>query len=58
MLTARDLPACDLSDHLERRLERVLREERMQRAAMEGRHPSEVRTAEGLTGELGWWGWA
>lgn len=49
MLTARDLPPCDLSEHLERRLERVLREERMQRAAMEGRHPSEVRTAEGLT---------
>lgn len=51
MLTARDLPSCDLSDHLERRLDRVLREERLQRAAMEGRHPSEVRTAEGLTGE-------
>ena len=55
MLTARDLPPCDLSDHLERRLEQRLQEERMQRAAMEGRHPSEIRTAEGLTG-AGWGG--
>jgi hypothetical protein len=50
MLTARDLPSCDLSDFLERRLERVLRQERELRAHMEGRHPSELRTAEGLTG--------
>lgn len=50
MLTARDLPSCDLSDHLEARLERMLRAERRQRAAQEGKHPSEVRTAEGLTG--------
>ena len=34
----------------QKRLERVLRQERLQRAAQEGRHPSEVRTAEGLTG--------
>ena len=51
MLSARDLPTCDLSDHLEKRLDAALRAERLQRAAQEGRHPSEVRTAEGLTGE-------
>ena len=30
MLSARDLPPCDLSDHLEKRLERALRMERQQ----------------------------
>ena len=51
MLSARDLPPCDLSEHLEKRLDMALRTERLQRAAQEGKHPSEIRTAEGLTGE-------
>jgi hypothetical protein len=49
MLSARDLPRCDLSDFLEARLERVLTEERAQRAALLGRRPEEVPTAQGLT---------
>ena len=49
MLTARDLPRCALSDELEARLERVLRQEREQRAALQGLRPEEVPTAEGLT---------
>ncbi|GAB4815528.1 hypothetical protein N2152v2_002574 [Parachlorella kessleri] len=49
MLSARDLPRCDLSDLLEARLERTLQEERLQRATALGVPVEQVPTAEGLT---------
>ena len=49
MLSARDLPACDLSDKLEARIEQKLAEERLARAKMLGLPLESVPTAEGLT---------
>ncbi len=49
MLEARDLPKCNLSDHLEARLQQSLARERMLRAQQMGVPPQAVPTVEGLT---------
>lgn len=49
MLEARDLPTCNLSDHLEARLQQSLQRERMMRAQLNGVPPTSIPTAEGLT---------
>lgn len=51
MLSAADLPRCDLSDFIEARLARTLAQERVARAAALGVHPSTLPTAHGITGE-------
>ena len=47
MLTAKDLPRCDLSDVLEERLQRSLTMERMKRASAIGATPEQVSSALG-----------
>ncbi|RMZ57131.1 hypothetical protein APUTEX25_002363 [Auxenochlorella protothecoides] len=49
MLTAADLPRCELSDYIEARLARTIAEERAARATALGVHPSTVPTAHGIT---------
>lgn len=57
MLTAADLPRCELSDYIEARLARTIAEERAARATALGVHPSTVPTAHGITGERAFrWG--
>ncbi|XP_047250218.1 histone acetyltransferase HAC1 isoform X2 [Capsicum annuum] len=48
VLGAKDLPRTDLSDHIEARLEKYLKEDRIKRAEREGKSYDEVPGAEGL----------
>ena len=45
MLTAKDLPHCTLSRHLEKRLEQMLDQERGQRALSMAQSPSQVQVS-------------
>jgi E1A/CREB-binding protein len=48
MLTAKDLPRCNLSDFLENRLQQTILSERIARAKATGRPVEEIKSAEGL----------
>lgn len=48
MLTAKDLPRCQLSDFLENRLQQSILRERVARAKATGRPVEEIKSAEGL----------
>ncbi|KAL4513564.1 hypothetical protein Ndes2526B_g07614 [Nannochloris sp. 'desiccata'] len=48
MLTAKDLPRCQLSDFLENRLQQSIYSERVARAKATGRPVEEIKSAEGL----------